>query len=431
MDARDILGRLGLASPADGAERIREALRRLTARVRRRLPAWARRAGRRVARRLEPHAPALGGSSLLALVVLSGLWIAGYLPGTGPEPADGLDADRRLCATEVRPLRVTLREVLFDGAFADRPPSGDARVEAWVQILEEEHGASFRGYLARAARYRTWIRPELARHGVPEDFLYLAVIESGVNPAAHSRMGAVGPWQFVRLTAREQGLRITWSLDERRDPVASTDAAARYLARLRWAFGSWALAAAAYNAGPRRVGRALRRCGCDTFWELAETRLLAGETRDFVPKLIAAARIGSNPLGHGMGFLPTDAVHAYREVEVEPTSRLEAVARAAGTSLERVRELNPHLMRDLTPPGVPSRVRIPPGDVERFRAAWDRIPESERRAGGIHVVRRSETLSGIARSYGVSIRALQAANGRLNPRRLRPGQRLRVPAGTL
>ena len=428
MNAGDILGKLGLGPrpPGPDAGLDRDALRRLSRRARRRAAV----AAGRFARRMAAHVPLLGGSGLLAIVVLSGLWTAGYLPVAGSDPGEALPPSRRLCSVDVAPMRIPIRQVLFDGAFADRPPSGDARVEAWIRILKEEH-APFRGYLARAERYRSWIQPELARHGVPEDFLYLAVIESGVNPAAHSRMGAVGPWQFVRLTAREQGLRVSWSVDERRDPVASTGAAAAYLARLRWAFGSWALAAAAYNAGPRRVGRALRRCGCDTFWELAETRLLAGETRDFVPKLIAAARIGSDPVGHGMGFFAAAAPLAYREVTVEPTSRLEAVARAAGTSLERIRELNPHLVRDLTSARVPSRVRVPPGDLERFRAAWGRIPEAERRAGGIHVVRRSETLSGIARSYGVSVRALQAANGRVNPRRLRPGQRLRVPAGTL
>lgn len=370
-------------------------------------------------------------SSLLAVLLLSGLWTTGRLPGIGPGSGDGPPPAHRICSVEVRPLQVALRDVLFDGAFADRPVSGDARVEAWVRILKEEHGDYFRDYLARAARYETWIRPELARYGVPEDFLYLAVIESGVNPAAHSRMGAVGPWQFVRATAREYGLRVTWSVDERRDPVASTDAAARYLARLRWAFGSWGLAAAAYNAGPRRVGRALRRCGCDTYWELAETRILAGETRDFVPKLIAAARLGTDPLGHGMGLVPRPLPLDYRQMTVEPTSRLEAVARAAGASLEELRELNPHLVRGLTSPGASSHVRVPPPAAVGFRAAWATMPEEERRAGAIHVVRQRETLSGIARNYGVSVRALHAANDRLNPRRIRPGQRLRVPAGAM
>lgn len=431
MDAGEVLRRLGLGAIGPDAGVGRDAQRRLARRIRRRLSVWTVRAARRWKRRLKPHVPVLGGASLLGTIVLSGLWTTGVLPGTGPGIGRDLAPERRVCTTEARSLPVADREVRFDGAFADRPPSGDTRVEAWVRILEEEHGDYFHRYLARAARYETWIRPELARHGVPEDFLYLAVIESGVNPVAHSRMGAVGPWQFVHLTAREQGLRISWSVDERRDPAASTGAAARYLARLRWAFGSWELAAAAYNAGPRRVGRALRVCGCDTFWELVETRILADETRDFVPKLIAAARIGADPLGHGMGRFPRPVPLAYREVRVEPTSRLDAVARAAGTSLEEVRRLNPHLVRDLTPPRAPSLVRLPPHAVSGFRAAWRTIPEEERRAGSIHVVQRRETLSGIARSYGVSLRALRAANDRLDPRRLRPGQRLRVPAGTL
>lgn len=428
MDARDIVGGELPGRPADGTGGpVRVALRRLARRTRRRVRDWLGRA----ARWLEPHLPALGGASILATVLASGLWTTGGLPGGGPAAGVDLPAVERVCAGEPPEMAVSSRDVRFDGVFADRPPSGDARVEAWVRILKDEHGETFRRYLVRAARYETWIRPELTRHGVPGDFLYLAVIESGVNPAAHSRMGAVGPWQFVRLTAREQGLRVSWSVDERRDPVASSRAAARYLARLRWAFGSWELAAAAYNAGPRRVGRALRRCGCDTFWELVETRILADETRDFVPKLIAAARIGADPLGHGMGTVPRPVPLAYREVRVDPASRLDAVARAAGASPEEVERLNPHLVRGLTPAVAPSLVRIPPSAVDGFRARWSAIPEEERRAGAVHVVRRRETLSGIARSYGVSVRALLAANDRLDPRRLRPGQRIRVPAGTL
>ena len=132
-----------------------------------------------------------------------------------------------------------------------------------------------------------------------------------------------------------------------------------------------------------------------------------------------------------MGRVPRPVPLAYRVVRVEPTSRLDAVARAAGTTLEEVESLNPHLIRGLTPPRGPSRVRVPPHGAHGFRKAWSAIPEEERRAGAIHVVQRRETLSGIARNYGVSVRALRAANDRLDPRRLRPGQRLRVPAGTL
>jgi membrane-bound lytic murein transglycosylase D len=371
--------------------------------------------------------PLWGGALVVTLAASLALLASRTSPGPG---SPVLDRVTRSCRIAHPPLALDPGALHFDGAFARRPAAADSAVERWIRIFRDRHPGMIRTFLARASAWEDRIRPVLARHGVPEDFLYLAVIESGMDPHAYSRAHAVGMWQFLAGTGRRQGLRVAWAVDERRDPVAATDAAARYLREMYDRFGDWALAAAAYNAGPYRVARVRRWAGGDAdYWELSRRRLLPRETREYVPKLLATARLAHDPGGQGLGYVPSLPPTRFREVTVEPASRLEAVARAAAVPLEEVRALNPHLVRDLTPPSRPSRVRLPPGVGTRFALAWSRIPEEERRGGLTHVVRHRETLSRIARSYGVSVGEIRAANDQVNPRRLRPGQRLNVPVG--
>lgn len=371
--------------------------------------------------------PLWGGALVVALSAAA--FRLGGPRAVGPAP-DTLDPVARTCPIDHPPLPFDAKAVDFDGAFSGRPASADSAVGRWMRVFRDRHPEMIRTFLARATAWEDRIRPVLARHGVPEDFLYLAVIESGMDPHAYSRAHAVGMWQFIASTGRRQGLRVGGGVDERRDPVAATDAAARYLREMYDRFGDWGLAAAAYNAGPNRVRRVRRWAGGNAgYWELSRRRLLPRETRDYVPKLLATARLARDPGGTGLGFVPSRPSARFREVTVEPVSRLEAVARAAAVPLAELRALNPHLVRDVTPSSRPSRVRLPPETAGRFAAAWSRVPADERRGAVTHVVRQRETLSRIARSYGVSVRALEAANPPVEPRRLRPGQRLNVPVG--
>lgn len=366
---------------------------------------------------------------VVAVVVVWGVvrWTGSPAPdlalAPGGTPACELALDGRA---------VPWRPVLFGGAFRDTPGSADREIDRWTRTFAGSFGPTFRTFLGRAGRYELMVLEVLRRYEVPEDFLYLAVIESGMDPHAYSRAAAVGMWQFMSFTARSEGLEVGWSVDERRDPVAATDAAARHLTDLYGTFGDWALAAAAYNAGEYRVKRARRRAGGDAdFWELASRRLLPRETRAYVPKLIAAARVGHDPLGTGLGFVPRERGPEWRDVEVEPASRLEAIARAARVSPDHLRSLNPHLRQGITSPrGTTSTVRIPVVAVDGFAARWAQVPRSERQGSVVHVVQRRETLSGIADVYGVTLDALREVN-EVAPRRLLPGQRLTVPLGTL
>lgn len=367
----------------------------------------------------------------LAAAAAAGLASALLVPSPPAPGADARDPATRSCLFRRAELRFAPETALFDGAFAPLPPEAETDVREWIEIYGAAFADTFRAYLGRARRWEGRLSPLLEREGVPEDFLYLAAIESGFNPRAHSRFHAVGIWQFRRATAAREGLEVRWDVDERRDPVAATEAAARHLRALRRGLGDWALAAAAYNAGWGRVRRARRRAGGDAgYWELSRRRLLPRQTRQYVPKLLAAAHMAHDPAGTGLGFVPLGrgAPRTVR-VEVDPGGSLDAVARASGVPPGRIRSLNPHLVRGRAPARAPAEVRIPASAADRFRTRYREIPPDERRGGVVHVVRRRETLGGIARRYGVPLRALRAANDGVRPRRLRPGQRLRVPAG--
>jgi membrane-bound lytic murein transglycosylase D len=178
-----------------------------------------------------------------------------------------------------------------------------ARVDSWVRRFTSDLKRSFGTYLTRMDKYESMITSKLAQRGMPQDLIYLAMIESGFNPTAKSPAQASGLWQFIGETGRRYGLTVTRKTDERNDPAKATDAALSYLADLHDRFGSWYLAAAAYNTGENRVGRIMREVtgserGTDADYYRIANRL-PQETRDYVPKLIAAARIAKEPAKYG------------------------------------------------------------------------------------------------------------------------------------
>ena len=374
--------------------------------------------------------PLWGGVLAVTAVAGGAFLLDAALRGPDPFPWASMDRTRQICRVDAADRRLPVRAVLFDGAFAGRDAWADSVADRWVRVFTGDFAPTMRTFLARAEAMRGMIVPVLEEHGVPEDFLYLAVIESGLDPGAVSRARAVGPWQFMHFTAREMGLSLGWAVDERRDPVAATEAAARYLRSLYDELGDWALAAAAYNAGPWRVRAAMETYGETTFWALARRGALPRETRHYVPKLIAAAHVGHDPVGTGLEYVPPRPSPEWRVVAVEPGSRLDVIAAAAGATLQRVKELNPHLIRGVSSPESPSLVRLPPDGYGRFLTAYHDIPAEERRGQILHEVRQRETLAGIARQYGVEVDRLVAAN-RVDPRRLQVGQTIQVPTTAL
>jgi membrane-bound lytic murein transglycosylase D len=324
------------------------------------------------------------------------------------------------------------------------------RVQYWLEFFQGPAKQRFGIWLERMARYEPMIRARLAQQNLPGDLVYLALIESGFSNHAVSRAKAVGMWQFMRPTATDMGLRVDRWVDERRDPVRATDAAARHLDMLRRRFGSLYLAAAAYNAGGGKVSRSLRALermrpaqgddgageaedeadegwSDDHFFQLYDTRLLRQETKDYVPKLIAAAIISKEPQKYGFTELQPVEPFAADSIIVDDMTGLDVVARVAGTSVTTIRELNPQFLRWATPPGRASIVRVPPGTGESARVAYAALEPSERVTFATHVAREGETLTQVARRYGTSVAALKEANPGVT--RLRPGTRLLVPRG--
>jgi membrane-bound lytic murein transglycosylase D len=358
-------------------------------------------------------------------------------PPVDPEAVARAAAEAERLAIEVeRELRASLgsdpigiTRVAEETGGHVLPLEMNDRVEAWIHYFQEVIPERFGLYLQRRGRYEPMIRQKLARAGLPQDLLFLALIESGMSPTAYSRARAVGLWQFISSTARMYDLEVSFWVDDRRDPPKATDAAIAYLSDLYEQFGSWYLAAAAYNGGPGRIRRGLSRTGVETFWDLAEGRALRSETRNYVPKLIAAAIIGRDPDRYGFGHVVLDTPIEYDLVEVPDATTFDVIAEAAGADETLVRALNPNFPRHATPPGRQVQLRLPAGTGIQFASNYAEIPPSERVRWQIHTVTRGQTLGQIAVRYGSSVTALRAANNNVNPRRLRIGQQLVVPRG--
>jgi len=332
-----------------------------------------------------------------------------------------------------------------DKALANAPVTFDInverfnnhdRVQYYLDFFRTTARERFGIWLARMPRYEAMIRQRLQAEGLPSDLVYLALIESGFSNTATSRARAVGMWQFMKGTGRLYGLRVDRWVDERRDPIKATDAAARHLKDLTQMFGSYYLAAAAYNAGAGRVSRGLNRLPDDetdtipsdaTFFRLYDTKLLRRETKDYVPKLIAAAMIAKEPAKYGFPVLSPEAIAPYDSIVVPDQTGLDVIARLADTTIAALRELNPQYLRLTTPPGRPSLVRLPPGRGETTELAYGELPAGKRVSYREHVVRSGETLGGLAKRYGVAKADIVAANPRLRGGSLRAGQNVVVP----
>jgi membrane-bound lytic murein transglycosylase D len=374
------------------------------------------------------------------LVSLTLLGCAGGGPfQPGPSAPGGLGsslAPARLDFTPRLEVRVKAHpevDVFIDDILASpvlRDPEFARALDTWMAYWRGPAARALPDFLGRMASFEALVDSALVANRLPPSLRYLPFIESGYNPGAASRAAAVGMWQFMEGTARERGMEISPLLDQRRDPVRSTDAAVAFLTELHAELGSWFWVLAAYNGGPNRARRILRthadgETPTDSlFWTLRAHFPL--ETRDFVPKLIGAVMVASDPEGHGVE--PT-AVGAFRfdEVSVPDATTLDVVARAAGVSQAEIERLNPQYVRRMTPPGRTSTLRVPEGHGPAFEEAYERIPANERVSFVMHRIAQGETLSHIAVRYGVRVADIEAANPGVRARYLRVGRTLTVP----
>ena len=309
----------------------------------------------------------------------------------------------------------------------DVPIDANPRVAASIRFFETKGRDTYVNWYKRSWKYRDLILRVLDSEDLPNDLLYLAMIESGFNPRAYSRAHAAGMWQFMESTGRLEGLTRTHWIDERRDPLKSTHAAARHLKRLYAKFGDWRLAIAAYNGGPNRVRRAVAKQNTRDYWQLKLPR----ETRNYVPLFMAATVISKAPELFGFTGLEREAPLAYEQIELANPLSLKAAAKCAQTTRTTLKRLNPELRRNSTPPLRRSRkygLRVPVGAANGFLDCYRRLPTHEKQvAWHVYTVKPNDSISTIASAFGVSTRVVASANNLRNPDRIYPGQRLHIP----
>jgi len=307
------------------------------------------------------------------------------------------------------------------------------RVLEYLEFFQVDARDRFEIWLSRLGRYQGMIRERLRAKRLPEDLTYLTLIESGLSNTAVSRAKAVGMWQFMASTARLYGLTVDPWVDERRDPFKATEAAVNYLADLRERLGSVYLAAAAYNAGVGRIERGIGRLPGEadsvddrTFFQLSDRRYLRRETRDYVPKLIAASLIAKQPDRYGFEVQPLPPL-LFDEITVPDATGLDVIARLADTTAATILELNPQLVRGITPPGRSVVVRVPRGRGTLVAERYDSLPVTDRITFVDHYVARGQTISEIAKRYRVSVAMIEGANPLLKTHALHIGQRIIIP----
>ena len=305
----------------------------------------------------------------------------------------------------------------------DIPIVINSSVEKWIAYFTGSGKKHYQKWLERGGRYTPMMIKKLKKAGLPQDLIYLSMIESGFSTYAHSSASAVGLWQFIKTTGSENGLRIDWWVDERRNPEKATDAAIRFLSYLHRKFDNWYLAWAAYNGGPGRVGRAITKYEERDFWTLVDKNAFPAETDNYVPKIIAAAIVGKYADKYGFSLDNKMKPLDYDTVEVGPNYSIASLAKAADMTDEKFLEYNPQYLRWALPT-TPDKhqIHVPNGEVFLKRvkkiAIVDKTPHQK------HTVQKGENLGIIAKKYGTTVQSIQTVNKIKNPNSIRVGTTL-------
>jgi membrane-bound lytic murein transglycosylase D len=343
-------------------------------------------------------------------------------------PAESGGPDTADAAIDDFSMEATLRNERGEEPSFDIPIVINNRVEQFIQFFQTTIRHKFITWLARSEKYIHFMKSVLKEHGLPEDLVYLSLIESGFDPNAYSRAKAVGLWQFIYLTGKRYGLRSDWWVDERRDPEKSTIAAAKYLKDLYEMFECWYLAAAGYNAGEYKIIKAIKRYKTEDFWKLSNYRYLKRETKDYVPLMIAATLVAKEPEKYGFTDVEYQEPLRYEKVMVPPLTDLSHIAKACETSLEEIKDLNPEIRRGVTPPNESEyEIKIPFGKKDSFLEKFEAMKPLETFQFKTHVVKKGETLPRIAKLYRVDLEPLLEINHMKKMKRLSKGETLLIP----
>jgi len=366
---------------------------------------------------------------------------------TGRSPSKAQEIENLKLAEVIRGEEPNT-ESLYDNSRYDFPIVVNSRVEGWIDYFTGKGRGHMERYLERSSRYLPRMKEIFKKSGLPADLVYLALIESGFNLRAKSRAKAVGPWQFMKATGKRYGLKVDSWVDERRDPILSTEAAAAYLKDLYLMFESWYLAASAYNAGEYKILRAIEELKTNNYWRISETNHIRRETKDYIPKLIAAAIIAKNPHKHGFRELSYHEPLEFDTIETAQSISLRELARAIDCSEDEMLDLNPAFVKGNTPPNketyilrVPigskvlaerkiasnslSRVSSAPKISRSLSSSPSRIPADDGSGFVYHMVKKGESLWSISEQYNVTVQSIFRWNS-LKKSRIFPGNKLKI-----
>lgn len=316
-------------------------------------------------------------------------------------------------------------EAISEEIGFDIPITINKRVEYFLKTFQNEKRRPFRNWLSRSTIYLPRMREILRENGLPEDLVYIAMVESGFNVSAYSRAHACGIWQFIEETGERYGLRVSRWMDERRNPEKATVAAAKYLKKLYDEFGCWYLAAAGYNAGENKVRKGLKAYNTADFWDMCDRNLFSRETRDYVPQIIAAAIIAKDPEKYGFTDIEYQEPIATAKVAVPPGTDLRAIALACGIETPTINLLNAELRRGCTPPEGLYRVNIPQSNLQAFNSNFSHVKKVKEIQYRQYVTSKGDTVKSISRKLGVSKKALLSCNNIKG--KIKRGQILRIP----
>lgn len=335
---------------------------------------------------------------------------------------NGLDSDRKTY------FLYGAEHLGLDNYYFDIPVVYNKAVKHWVDYFLGRGREFFERYGARAGRYAPVLSKILNENGLPRDLIFLAMAESGFQTTAKSWAKAVGPWQFMPYTGKVYGLHLDWYRDERRDPIKATIAAAKYLKKLYGDYGSWELAAAAYNAGEGKINRAVKRYGTENFWDLTEGRYLKSETKNYVPKIMALAIIGKNLRSFGLEDIDFHDPLDFDEVEIGPGVDLKLLAEGMNVDFDEIQRLNPELLRWFTPFNVEKYfLRVPPGMKEKWNSCCQKENYVASSFQKYTVKSSNSNLKDVARKFKIKDYVLEHINNLEANRTLRKGTEVLIP----
>lgn len=319
------------------------------------------------------------------------------------------------------------RELGLVNTKFDFPVTWNKQTAMWVKFFTTRGRNHFINYTQRAGRYAPVLSKIMADNGLPRDLIYLAMAESGFQNHARSWAKAVGPWQFMPATGKNFGLNIDWYVDERRDPLKATIAAANYLKMLHGLFGSWELAAAGYNAGEGKVGRAIRMYKTKDFWQMSKGRYLRPETKNYVPKIMALAIIGKNLEVFGFNEINFEKALDYEEIVVKGNADLYEVAEVLELDFEEVKRYNPEITRWQIPPYLENyALKVPVGAKD----AWDEYKDKDSVIADsykTYVTNGQSSLQNISKKFKVPTDVLVELNPDMNLNKLSPRSVVYLP----